>query len=111
MLKQFRNYIVRDAGSAKKKCLEVDAQTVRPEFNNPLYSDDDDDCEEDSSDTDTGGGGAAPNDEFQSEDVDMAQEKVAFDGQKLETAGLSINQASSSSAPIEKDRNKGTPIG
>ena len=108
MLKQFRNYIVRDAGSAKKKCLEVDAQTVRPEFNNPLYSDDDD-CEEDSSDTDTGG--AAPNDEFQSEDVDMAQEKVAFDGQKLETACLSINQASTSSAPIEKDRTKGTPIG
>ena len=41
----------------------------------------------------------------------MAQEKVAFDGQKLETAGLSINQASSSSAPIEKDLIKGTPIG
>ena len=104
MLKQFRNYIVRDAGSAKKKCLEVDAQTVRPEFNNPLYSDDD--CE-DSSDTDTGGG-AAPTDEFQAEDVDMAQEKVAFDGQKLETACLSITQASSSSASNEKDRTKGT---
>ena len=84
MLRQFRNYVVKDAGAAKKKCFAVDANATRPEFTNPLYSDDDcDEVSENEAGADTATGSA---DEFQSEDVDMAQGKVAFDGRKVEAA-------------------------
>lgn len=107
VLKQFRNYVVKDAGAAKKKCLAVDAKAMRPEFTNPLYSDDD--CE----DSDDAGGesaaAAAADDEFQSENVDMVEQKVAFDGQKVETAVAAfINTGATASSPSnEKSASKG----
>jgi len=71
VLKRFRNFIVSDAGSGRKREL-VAEEKPQDKYSDPLYSSDDDN-ETTDEETDV-------SNDFQSEDVDMAEKKVAFDG-------------------------------